>query len=141
MAWDRLEQCYGTPEASGRALFTRLENFPKISNRDVQKLADLLLEIEAAKEDCFLPELSYLDTARGIHHILEKLPYHLQDKWTSYGSKYKEQHQICLVNVYPNGNRNAARKMYTILNEQSKLFKQQWKQVQSLADTFWERWR
>ncbi|KAI4883909.1 hypothetical protein NFI96_021124 [Prochilodus magdalenae] len=97
MAWDRLEQCYGTPEAIESALFARLESFPKISGRDVQKLrdlADLLLEIEAAKEDCFLPGLSYLDTARGIHPILEKLPYHLQDKWTSYGFKYKEQYQV-----------------------------------------------
>lgn len=97
MAWDRLEQCYGTPEAIESALFARLENFPKIPHRDVQKLrdlADLLLEIEAAKEDHFLPGLSYLDTARGIHPILEKLPYHLQDKWTSYGSKYKEQYQV-----------------------------------------------
>ncbi|KAI4893319.1 hypothetical protein NFI96_028474, partial [Prochilodus magdalenae] len=91
MAWDRLEQCYGTPEAIESALFARLESFPKISSRDVQKLrdlADLLLEIEAAKEDRFLPGLSYLDTARGIHPILEKLPYHLQDKWTSFGFKY-----------------------------------------------------
>lgn len=97
MAWERLEECYGTPEAIERALFARLENFPKIANRDSQKLrdlADLLLEIEAAKEDRFLPGLSYLDTARGIHPILEKLLYHLQDKWTSYGSRYKEEYQV-----------------------------------------------
>lgn len=96
MTWECLEECYGTPEAIERALFTRLENFQKIGNRDSQKLrdlADLLPEIEAAKEDSFLPGLSYLDTARGIHPILEKLPYHLQDKWTSYGSRYKEEYQ------------------------------------------------
>lgn len=74
-----------------KGLFTRLENFPKIPKRDAQKLcdlADLLLEIEAAKEE------SYLDTARGIHPIPEKLSYNLQDKWTPYGSRYKEEYQV-----------------------------------------------
>lgn len=95
MTWERLEQCYGTAEAIERALFARLKNFPKIANRDPQKprdLADLLLEIKAAKQDDFLPELSYLDTARGIHPIIEKLPYNLQDKWASNGSRFKEEH-------------------------------------------------
>ncbi|KAJ8364608.1 hypothetical protein SKAU_G00134390 [Synaphobranchus kaupii] len=96
MTWERLEQCYGTPKAIEKALFTRLENFPKIANRDPQKLrdlSDLLLEIEAAKQDNVLPGLSYLDTARGIHPI-EKLPYNLQDKWTSHGSRFKEQYRV-----------------------------------------------
>ena len=32
----------------------------------------------------------YLDTSRGIGPIVDKLPYGLQEKWVSAGSRYKE---------------------------------------------------
>lgn len=95
--WQRIEDCYGTPEIIEGALFTRLESFPKISNREPTKLcdlADLLQELYAAKQDGFLPGLAYLDTARGIAPIVEKLPYNLQEKWMSYGSQIKQQQQV-----------------------------------------------
>ncbi|KAL0172963.1 hypothetical protein M9458_033274, partial [Cirrhinus mrigala] len=63
MAWDRLEEMYGSPEAVEKALLDKLEKFPKISKQDplkLQELGDLLCE---------------------IHPIVEKLPYHLQEKW------------------------------------------------------------
>ena len=34
MIWSRLEECYGAPEAIERALFSKIENFPKLSGRD-----------------------------------------------------------------------------------------------------------
>ncbi|XP_060799637.1 uncharacterized protein LOC132901338 [Neoarius graeffei] len=92
-----MEECYGTPEAIEGALFTRLESFPKISNKEPAKLrdlADLLQELYATKQDGFLPGLAYLDTARGVAPIVEKLPYSLQEKWMFYGSQVKREYQI-----------------------------------------------
>ncbi|XP_076879123.1 uncharacterized protein LOC143527737 [Brachyhypopomus gauderio] len=97
MIWERLEETYGSPEAIEHALFTRLENFGKVSFKDSHKLrdlADLLIEVEAAKSDALLPGLSYLDTSRGVRPIVEKLPFSMQEKWKSVGSKYKLQHNI-----------------------------------------------
>ena len=88
MAWERLEETYAPPEAIERALFSKLEHFPKLTNKEPQKLrklGDLLMEVEAAKLDGYLPGLSYLDTSRGVHPIAEKLPYNLQEKWMSFG--------------------------------------------------------
>lgn len=82
---------YGSPEAIEAYLFIRLENFPKRSNRDyqrLQELGDLLLEIEAAKLDGYLPGLSFLDTATGINLFVEKLPHDIQEQWIDQGSRY-----------------------------------------------------
>lgn len=38
MAWERLEETYGSPEAIERALFSKLERFPKLANKEPQKL-------------------------------------------------------------------------------------------------------
>ncbi|KAK0152820.1 hypothetical protein N1851_005646 [Merluccius polli] len=97
MVWDRLDECYGLPEVIENSLFKRLDSFPKISNRDHRKLrelGDLLMELEAAKSDGDLPGLTYLDTARGINPIVHKLPYNLQERWLSHGSKFKEQFNV-----------------------------------------------
>lgn len=72
MAWERLDEIYGSPEAVEQALFSKLENFPKVTTKDPQRLrdlADLLLELQAAKEDGYLASLSYLDTSRGVSHL------------------------------------------------------------------------
>lgn len=97
MVWERLEDCYGSTEAMETALFNKLERFPKILNKDPQRLrelGDLLLEVEAAKEEGYLPALAYLDTARGINPILDKLPSSLHEKWMVYGTKYKQQYHV-----------------------------------------------
>ncbi|XP_038159402.1 uncharacterized protein LOC119795453 [Cyprinodon tularosa] len=97
MTWDRLDEYYGAPEVIESALFKKLDSFPKITNKDNRKLrelGDLLMELLSAKEDGYLPGLAYLDTARGIKPILEKLPYNLQEKWITQGSKYKEDHKV-----------------------------------------------
>lgn len=97
MIWTRLEEFYGSPEAIERSLFSRIENFPKLSSKEPHKLrelADLLCELEAAKLGGYLPGLSYFDTARGVTPIVEKLPFHLQEKWTAVGSKFKEDYNV-----------------------------------------------
>lgn len=95
-AWARLNECYVSPEVTERALYRKLDCFPKISHKDyikLRELGDLLMELNSAKEDVYLPGLAYLDTARGIGPIVEKLPYGLQEKWLSHGSRYKDEHR------------------------------------------------
>ncbi|XP_017275504.2 uncharacterized protein LOC108249317 [Kryptolebias marmoratus] len=92
MMWNRLEQCYGSAEAIEDALFKRIEAFPKITPKDYSKLrkfSDLLMEIQSAKDDGDLPGLAFLDTARGVNPIVQKLPFHLQEKWITVGTNYK----------------------------------------------------
>lgn len=50
--------------------------------------------MDAAKSVGHLPGLTYLDTARGVKPIIEKLPYSLQEKWIAQGSKYKEDYHV-----------------------------------------------
>lgn len=95
--WQRLEECYGSPEVVEHALLRKIGDFPKLTNKDNAKLRELgyiLLEIECAKEGGHLPGLSYLDTARGVNPIVEKLPYSKQERWISTGSKYKEEYGV-----------------------------------------------
>lgn len=54
MAWNCLDEMYGSPEAVEQTLFSKLESFPKIITKDqhrLRDLADLLSELEAAKLD------------------------------------------------------------------------------------------
>lgn len=95
-AWARLQECYAAPEVAEKALFKRLDDFPKIPAKDYGKLrdlGDLLMEIQGAKEEGFLTGLTYLDTARGIGPIIEKLPYGIQEKWLTVGSRFKEEYK------------------------------------------------
>lgn len=95
--WRRLEDYYGCPEVIEQAMLKRLDAFPRITNKDIHRLrdlGDLLLELQSAKESSRLPGLAYLDTARGVNPIAEKLPFSLQDKWITQGSRYKEDHKI-----------------------------------------------
>lgn len=34
MIWTRLEECYGSPEAIERSMFSRIENFPKLFSKE-----------------------------------------------------------------------------------------------------------
>lgn len=97
LVWERLEECYSSPEVIERALFERLENFPKVSNKEpvkLRELGDLLTELNSAKSEGYLPGLSYLDTAKGVNPTVEKLLQSLQEKWLAKGSQYKEQHYV-----------------------------------------------
>lgn len=97
MAWDRLEEMYGSPEVVENALFDKIEQFSKINKQDplkLQALGDLLCEIQSAKAEGCLAGLSYLDTSRGVNPIVEKLPYHLQEKWIYQGSEYKRKYNV-----------------------------------------------
>ncbi len=71
MLWQRLEECYGSPEVIENALLRKLEEFPRISNRDGQRLrelGDMLLELESAKTGGHLPGLAILDSEGSQSH-------------------------------------------------------------------------
>ncbi|XP_067279206.1 uncharacterized protein [Pseudorasbora parva] len=79
------------------ALLKKLEDFPKLGNKDSHKLrelGDILLELECAKIEGYLPGLAYLDTAHGLKPIVEKLPYSLQERWVTEGFRYKEEYRV-----------------------------------------------
>lgn len=80
------------------AFKTKLDHFPRLTikdNKQLFKLADILAEIEAAKENPkFATLLSYLDSSSGILPIINKLPYNLQEKWTTQASNYKKRYDI-----------------------------------------------
>lgn len=102
MIWTRLEECYGSPEAIERSLFSRIEN-PKLSHKEPYELcevSDLLWELEAVKLAGYLPGLSYLDTARGISPIVEKLTFHLQQKRTIVRSRFKENNNVAFPSIF-----------------------------------------
>ncbi|XP_075683153.1 uncharacterized protein LOC142651849 [Rhinoderma darwinii] len=97
MIWDRLDECYGSAEVIESALFKRIDDFPKIASKGYQKLrelSDLLMELEVAKAEGDLLGLAFLDTARGVNPIIQKLPYNLQEKWVTHGSRYKQIHNV-----------------------------------------------
>ena len=41
IVWERVEECYGTPEAVEHALMKNIEVFPKLTNKDNAKLREL----------------------------------------------------------------------------------------------------
>lgn len=95
MAWQRLEEVYGSPEVIENALLKKVEDFPKITAKDnhkLRELGDILMELEAARANGYLPGLSYLSTSHGVGPIIQKLPYNLQERWLTAGTRYKEQH-------------------------------------------------
>lgn len=49
------------------------------------------MELQCAKGAGYFMALSYLDTAYGIELIAVKLPYGLQERWMSDGSRFKEE--------------------------------------------------
>lgn len=66
----------------------KIDEFPKISNKD--NFEDLLLGLQLVMQDEYLPGLGYLNSAKGINPIVEKLLYGLQEKWITAGSKCKD---------------------------------------------------
>lgn len=69
--WQRLKEAYRTPEAVEHSLLRRVEDFPRISNKDnvrLKELGDLLLELDYAKEEGYFPGLAYLDVTWSESH-------------------------------------------------------------------------
>lgn len=56
MVWQRLEECYGSPEVTEDALLRKLEEFPRLTIKDNVKLREL----------------------SDVRPIVEKFPFNLQ---------------------------------------------------------------
>ena len=96
--WDRLDERYGSPEAVEASLMAKLNSFPKLTQKDnkrLYELSDILCEIESVKEDSrYQALLAYFDSSSGVLPILNKLPYNIQEKWTTRASHYKREKQV-----------------------------------------------
>lgn len=87
LLWERLDQRYGAPEMIECILKEKLAKFPRLGNKDTQRLfelADLLTEILSLKEQtAYKPLLAYFDSSVGINPIIEKLPHNMREKWVT----------------------------------------------------------
>ncbi|CAC5421662.1 unnamed protein product [Mytilus coruscus] len=96
--YDRLQERYGRPEMVERALKRKLHAFHTITNKDCVKLYDLLDILTEIESSMLNPKyttlLSYYNSSSGINPIVAKLPYFLQEKWTTHASSYKKSHKI-----------------------------------------------
>ncbi|XP_021358095.1 uncharacterized protein LOC110453467 [Mizuhopecten yessoensis] len=99
--WDRLNERYGAPELVVQAFHQRLENLPKLANKDcvkIYELSDLLTELESLKlDELYSSSLAYLDSSAGVNPIVNKLPGFMQGKWTDRALRYKREHGV----LYP----------------------------------------
>lgn len=83
--------------AEESSLYVKLDKFPKIApkvDQRLRELCDLLSDIESAKQEEYLQGLLYLDSARGVNPIVEKLPQRLQYRWMMEASLYKQEHRL-----------------------------------------------
>ena len=91
--WERLDDRFASPEIVEASIKKRLSDFPKLGNKDSKKLFDLcdiVSQIESLKEsDQFKALFAYFDTSSGINPIVWKLPFSIQDKWSSKAMDYK----------------------------------------------------
>lgn len=96
--WERMDERYGSPEMVESALQDKLTNFPRLGNKDnkrLYELADILSEIESLKEDPkYRSLLAYYDASSGVRPIVSKLPYNVQEKWTSEALRYKRAYNV-----------------------------------------------
>ncbi|XP_071138882.1 uncharacterized protein [Mytilus edulis] len=96
--WERLDERYGRPEMVEAAIKTKLQKFPKLTNKDhsrLYELLDILTQIESSKEnEPFSNLLSYFDSSSGVLPIVDKLPYNIQEKWTTRASQYKLRNNV-----------------------------------------------
>ena len=96
--WARLNDRFASPEIIEASIKKRLEDFPKLTNKDNKRLfdlSDILSQIESLKESTLYRSLfSYFDTSSGVNPIVGKLPYSLQEKWTTKAMNYKSSHNV-----------------------------------------------
>ena len=96
--WERLEERYASPEMVHASLLKKLESFPKLNSKDnkgLYTLADIVAEIECVKENPkYQTLLGYFDSSSGVSPVVSKLPYNIQEKWTTEAVRYKKLHYV-----------------------------------------------
>ena len=88
-----LYQRFGSGPEIADDIRKKLENLTPIKASDnpekIQELADLTTQIAFNMKQ--VPELADLNTATGLSKIRKNLPYDLQRRWITAGSKYKDR--------------------------------------------------
>ena len=101
LIWERLDSRFGSPEMIESSLHSRIVNFPKLTNnqrKELYELADLAAEIESIRKDeRFYTTFAYFDSSLGVNRLVSKLPYNIQEKWTTAANNYKSTHRV----MYP----------------------------------------
>ncbi|CAG2239411.1 unnamed protein product [Mytilus edulis] len=96
LIWERLDARFGSPEMIESSLHSRIVNFPKLSNdnrKELYDLADLAAEIESIRRDeKFSTIFAYFDSSLGVNRFVTRLPYNIQEKWTTTANGYKSKH-------------------------------------------------
>ncbi|XP_071098015.1 uncharacterized protein [Haliotis cracherodii] len=96
--WARLDERYGCPEMVEAARKNKLAAFPRLTYKNSEllyELSDLLSEVESIKgQDEYKALLSYFDSSAGVIPIVNKLPYGLQERWTSHATRYKRTNKV-----------------------------------------------
>ena len=65
-----------------------------IDSSKLREFNNFLMEWQSAKEDGALSRLITLDTANGIHPLVRKFPFSLQERWILWGSEYKDRNCV-----------------------------------------------
>ncbi|XP_071086519.1 uncharacterized protein [Haliotis cracherodii] len=80
------------------ALKNKLAAFPRLTYKNSEllyELSDLLSEVESIKgQDEYKALLSYFDSSAGVIPIVNKLPYGLQERWTSHATRFKRTNKV-----------------------------------------------
>ncbi|XP_048249047.1 uncharacterized protein LOC125378158 [Haliotis rufescens] len=80
------------------AMKNKLAAFPRLTYKNSEllyELSDLLSEVESIKgQDEYKALLSYFDSSAGVIPIVNKLPYGLQERWTSHATRYKRTNKV-----------------------------------------------
>ncbi|XP_052761778.1 uncharacterized protein LOC128204401 [Mya arenaria] len=98
LIWERLDNCYGSPEKVEASLKLRIRKFPQLTNKDnkrLYELSDLLLEVFSVKKDPqFATQFAAYDSSSAVNEIVCKLPFNMQQKWISHAARYKKEHKV-----------------------------------------------
>jgi hypothetical protein len=96
--WERLDERYGAPEMILASMRQRLESFFKLTTKDTKKLyelSDLVFKIESIKvDDKYRSLLGHYESSTGVSPIVSKLPFNLQERWTSSAVRYIKAHDV-----------------------------------------------
>ena len=101
--WERLDERFGSPEMVHSVIIKKLHEFPKIGPKDIvlYELSDILTDIESLKEDPkYANLLAYFDSSVGVSPVVAKLPYNLQEKWTTRASTFKRVHSVTFPSLW-----------------------------------------
>ena len=89
-AWKKLDKRYGKPEAIAEAYEEKLNDWPKIKANDGDQLERFVDFLESCTF-CISSELD-LNTKAANKLLIQKLPYHIAQKWSAKATKLEKQY-------------------------------------------------